>query len=597
MFTRNVCFLLLLGLSLTPGPDCAQAQNMVWLGRPIPETAIPADEASTLFRELVLPEVSGKELAKHTQAFNLRWEGHLAERENMASALTELAAEYEKKQQFAKALALCEKVWEVFPEQQDLIGKIKRDRALGEVEIDLSTPQSAFTSLKRALLTYKLTAATFGLVEPSTVLYQPSRPRERHEDDDILENLKRRIEQHKEEVEKGILPDGLEPTPFPSLADLPAEPEPPPFHTSAEYLMDAHLVDFYVEDTTPAQALEKLLKLSSIPFVFTHAARTYVKELSTGDQKGATNVRMNLKGVPVDEALLYLLRNHLPELDYFQGPFAAHIYNRDRDRTEPFFTLVRQNGPGVRSPDRMKSFADDFPDDSSESFAEFMVQAMGLEQLPEGWLVYGSAGAEIEVITGPRCLHDVVGFPGFKRYSGRVLPLFRCLMPYPFPQNPGERYDEPKERYLCHYQVDWQDYRMQGFLNDRGTIVMLLRSKLVKAEQRVPNRYIPEFDVPERTISLTSRLGLWFDGKAYRFLLFDSEEDRERWLKGGDWLDMPSDIDNYDWESEEELQDQPTLTSQSPPRNPRSLMASASCSPPLAHSRELNTLRIFTRTK
>jgi len=117
MFNRNVYFVLLLGISLMPGPDCARAQYIVWLDRPIPGPAIPADEASTLFRELVLPEVSGKELAKHAQAFESRWKAHLAEREKMASYLAELAAAYEKKEQFAKTLSLYERIWEVFPER------------------------------------------------------------------------------------------------------------------------------------------------------------------------------------------------------------------------------------------------------------------------------------------------------------------------------------------------------------------------------------------------------------------------------------------------------------------------------------------------
>ncbi len=539
MFNRNLCYLSLLGLPLMPAPGYAEAQDFVWLDRAMSAPPVPADEASTLFRELVLPEVSGKELAKQAQIFQARWKAHLAEREKMASSLTELATTFEKKEQFAKALALYEKVWEVFPEQQDLIGKIKRDRALGEVEIDLSRPQSAFTSLKRALLTYKLTAATFGLVEPSTVVYQPEIPLERDEMRQELQEAEERLKEAGEEVGNADLHDG---------------PEPAAFQHSTMYLMFTELVDFHIEDASPAGALEKLGSLSSVPFVFTPAARAYVKKLSTGDHKGGAGVSINLKEVPVNEALSSLLKNCLPELKYGEGPFAAHIYHGKYDSPNTMFTHVTQGGPGVLSPDEME-LRGSRTSDNSTGLAKLIAGSMLLPEIPSHWFIHLD-DTSIEVLTGPMCLHHYVShlvrFPGGARFYGRVLPLFRCLMPYPFPQRPGDRYDEPKERYLCRYQVDWQDYRMQRFLNDRISIVMLLRSKFVKAEQRAPNRYIPRLDVPERAIRLTSRLGLWFDGKAYRFLLFDSEEHRGRWLKSEDWHDMPGDINDYDWEAEKQ---------------------------------------------
>jgi hypothetical protein len=85
---------------------------------------------------------------------------------------------------------------------------------------------------------------------------------------------------------------------------------------------------------------------------------------------------------------------------------------------------------------------------------------------------------------------------------------------------------------------------VQHFLSDRLPIIMLLPADLVSAKQRAPNRFEPDIGL-NGVVGLGTRLGLWFDGKARRFLMLDSAEKRKRWLKGEDWTDNPSDLEAF----------------------------------------------------
>ncbi len=190
----------------------------------------------------------------------------------------------------------------------------------------------------------------------------------------------------------------------------------------------------------------------------------------------------------------------------------------------------------------------------------------------KNWFHHFDLRTDIEIISAPLSVTEqwsgLVRIPEPGIYSGRVLPLFRCLRAYPLPGPPADRYGDPKKRYIWEHQLGWQKYRVYRFLSDRQDIVMLLGSKLARVEQWSPNRFIPRLDLPQGVTSLSSRLGLWYDGKAYRFLIFESEEDRGRWLKGEDWFDMPSDVDDYQWKTREEQEEESREPEQQRPNDP-----------------------------
>jgi hypothetical protein len=134
--------------------------------------------------------------------------------------------------------------------------------------------------------------------------------------------------------------------------------------------------------------------------------------------------------------------------------------------------------------------------------------------------------------------------------------VFRCLRAYPLVGPSANPYrDNPKKTYVYYVQLGRQARRIQTFLDDRTAVMRLLEAKLDHLVEYEPNRFIPRFDARDE-FPLASRLGLWFDGKAYRFLLFDRPEDRARWLLGKHWVDTPSDLANYEWPTEEEWQKQ-----------------------------------------
>jgi hypothetical protein len=120
---------------------------------------------------------------------------------------------------------------------------------------------------------------------------------------------------------------------------------------------------------------------------------------------------------------------------------------------------------------------------------------------------------------------------------------------------------EPHERYIFGVQVARQVQAMQAFLDDRDAVYGLLAAQLTGVDKHGDNRFVPRFDV-EAALSIASRLGLWFDGTAYRFLLFDSEKHRERWLKGESWVDIPSDLDQFIREMESDEQPAEEVTDQ-----------------------------------
>jgi len=511
---------------------------------------------ANMMEELAAPKVSGKELACKAEAFRAQWRAYMDERRKMASALSALAAEYEENERFSQALALYEALWEHFPEQQELIGKIKRDRALAEVPLDLSTPESAFLNLKRSLLTYKLTSAALGITDSSEILYEPE-PIERHEWEAEMQRLEDLLADTKETLRQGAssAAGGKRKADWPQRVH-------DPWRKATWYFAAGHPISLKLKNATALQAIEELVRISPVPIMMTAAARFYLAKLSRDQEKTASLLSMDLKNAPASDILQSVLREISPKrpaptpaplLRLVDGYFASHVRHVIQDGVEPLLTLVIQNEPCVAFPDHVKPSSEG----TSDAVAEWLIEMLGFQEKPPPWFIHYDMEVGIEVMTAtPSALGRVlqlVRFPRTWRYYGRVLPLFRCLGAYPLPGPRPDWYGDSKKRYIWEVQLGWQARRMHKFLDDRLAIIMLLGSKLTKAEERAPNRFIPHLDLPRAITSLTSRLGLWYDSKAYRFLLFDSEKDRERWLKGEDWLDMPGDLHDYEWKTSEEL--------------------------------------------
>ncbi|MDP2895463.1 MAG: hypothetical protein Q8Q12_02755 [bacterium] len=511
-----------------------------------------ADNLGLMLEELASPKVSGEELAPRAQKLQQRWQEYMTQRGKMASALADVASLYEERNRFSEALAIYESLWEHFPEQQELIGKIKRDRALAEIPIDLSTPEKAFFSLKRGLLTYKLTSATFGVADPSTILYEPE-PIERHEVEADLRRLESRLAQP--------LECSTDSTNGGPKADWP-RPVRDPWRNCVRYSSDFSPASLKVRDATALDIMDRLIANFPVPVFLTPGARAYLAELSRRQETSEERFSVDLQDIPAHHLLQYVLERVLPKgsvpfwplLNAVEGRFVLHIRHATGDQIEPILTLVIQHEPVVPFPDDVESESEA----ASDSLREFLASSVGLEKLPEQWLAHLDAYSSMEIFAAPisalQTWSQMTHIPESGVYYGRVVPLFRCLRAYPLVGPRPDPYGDPKPKYILDVQVGWQKRRMSKFLDDRLGIVALLMSRLIKVEERIPSRFIPQLDLPPRVLELASRLGLWYDGKAYRFLLFDSEEDRERWLKGEDWLDMPSDLDDYEWPSEEELE-------------------------------------------
>lgn len=498
---------------------------------PWPKPIRPEHAALEILYELAAREVSGEELARQADDLRQQWQDNLRERERMAESLAELAAGFEKQGDFVKALVLYELMWKEFPGRQDLIGRIKREHALANLPIDLSTPDQALLSLKRSLLTYKLTAPTFGITDLDTAVYE-TLPVERYEWRAWREELEAKVfEQVEAEMEEEQRLRALRTGP-------PVIPEC--FRSMIrDRLEDGVTVRF--EDASCLEAIAELSELSGLPLVLTPEARRMAAHAPT---------KISLEDVPLNFVLRYTLRHS--SLKYEVRDFSLLIEELDEHPDERLLTLVIQHEP-----------VEPFPDDAQPAswgwgagLIDFMLSCAGLEEIPENWFVHVDDGLSLEVVTasggfvGNRC--SMISTAETGKYYGRVLPLLRCLRRYPLPGEWVDRHTgHPKKRYIFHVQLRRQVQAMQALLDDREAIARLLSSRLLGVDERTPGRLVPRFDSNDG-FSLASRLALLLDGEAYRFLVFDSEEDRARWLEGEDWFDMPSDLDDYEWPTEEE---------------------------------------------
>jgi hypothetical protein len=524
MFRAVVPILLLLVLT-SPAPAQHHGYFMPW-----PHRLQPRQTVHDILEELAAPEVSGAELAAAAQVVLERWRDHMEERERIAKPLAELAAALEKDEEFVKALAVYESLWLEFPERQDLIGTIKREHALADLDIDVSTPQKTLLSIKRALLTYKLTAPTFGITDLDTPIYELG-PVERHESPDRKAYLKEHQWQLAEAEDAATSPAERGPAPV------------VPGCIAVQFLVDLEKpITIDLKNAPFPDALARVGELSGIPLVVSQEAKSNLTNRP---------VTMHLENVPVKDVLKYTLR--FRNLRYIRRHFSLLIVPIDHS-TEQYATLVMQQEPVDHFPGYGGVASREFPVGDPSSFLGFS----GQENAPAGWFVRIAEAYYASVITAPA---DVVGLwcSGYctaetGRYYGRVMPLFRCFRRYPLPGPWVSRHDgHPKKRYIFSVQLARQVQAMQAFLDDREAIASLLDAELEAVEQHEPNRFIPRF-APREEFPIAARLGVWFDGEAHRLLLFDSEEDRERWLKGEDWVDVPSDLDDYDWPSEEEWQ-------------------------------------------
>jgi len=502
-----------------------------WYPLPWPERTSPPRAALDILDELAAPEVSGLDLATRAAVLCRHWQKLAQEHRAMADSLAELAAAHEEQEDFVKALALYELLWVEFPQRQDLIGEIKRKRALGDLPLNLSSPENALLSLKRSLLTYKLTAPTFGITDLDTRIYEPL-PIERHEWRRWKETWKQDYEAAMEEGEAHpVEPAGrlviLERCHSRLMASLQKEVT----------------IDF--KDKPYSEAIATLSQLSGVPLVLTPEASRSIRD---------KRVRISLENASLQEVLKYILR--YGGLHYTVRNFSLLVDVIDRHAQEGFLTLVMQQEPLEHFPDDLPAA----PEEQLSSRFDFFLSALRLEELPEGWFADFNEASWMDVLTAPA---GVVGqwSLGYStaetgRFYGRVWPLFRCLRRYPL-IGPREDWEtgHPKKRYVSHVQLQRQVQGMQAFLDDRDTVTSLLAAKLEEVIEYEPHRFVPVFN-SEHAFPLASRLGLWFDGKAYRFLLFDTLEDRARWLLGNDWVDIPSDLDDYDWPTEEEWQKQ-----------------------------------------
>jgi len=139
---------------------------------PWPELTGPAQRSEEFLDDLLATPPGQEKPDEEALALQQRWQKEVARRKRHALSVADAAQEHEEAGEFSEALTLYEKLWVLFSEQRELIGRIKRDHALDEIKIDLSTPEEAFVSLKRALMTYKLTAPTFGITAPDNIVYQ-----------------------------------------------------------------------------------------------------------------------------------------------------------------------------------------------------------------------------------------------------------------------------------------------------------------------------------------------------------------------------------------------------------------------------------------
>jgi len=494
---------------------------------PWPDRLRPRPTVLDILEELAAPEVSGPELAAVAEAVLRRWQKHEQERKRAAESLAALAAAFEKEREFVKALALYESLWVEFPERQDLIGKIKREHALADLDIDVSTPQEAFLSLKRALLTYKVTAPTFGITDLDTPIYEPG-PVERHEWDAYGQELEQRLTELEEETTS------------------PVEEEPAPVIPECiglQLLIDLEkpiTVDF--KDTPWPDVIEHVAELSGIPIVLSKEAERILPD---------EPITVSLENAPAKLVLKYVLR--FRNLRYIRRNFSLLVVPIG-PAVDQYATLIMQQEPVDHFPEYAGSASQEFPVGDTS----FFLSAFDRDEVPADWFVRKADFSYTSLITAPA---DVVGLWSHVcttgetgRFYGRVLPLFRCMRRYPLP-GPFVHRDvrHPKKVYVFRVQLAREVQAMQAFLDDREAVISILAAQLEGTTEHEPNRFVPRFSFPVES-RLAARVGLWLDGQAYHFLLFDSEQDRARWLKGEDWVDMPSDLDDYEWPTEEEWQ-------------------------------------------
>jgi len=308
-------------------------------------------------------------------------------------------------------------------------------------------------------------------------------------------------------------------------------------------LLGEELVSIELDDVTVLEAIEKLADISGIPTVVTPAAREVLAKHT---------VTFHLSDVPAKYALRELVQGCGQPLGFAQRPFYCLICSLEHDvRDDPdhFMTLVVQHEPWVLFPDCGQP-----PEEVCLKKGEETLQFVsGSKKKPENWFAYENWNTDLQVFTGPAQLVSrwlsACRIPESGKYYGRVWPLFQCLRAYPLP---GPRVDRhtghPKRRYVYRVQQRRQVRRMQRFLSDRQAMISLLQADLVGVKEHARNRYEPDITVG----ALSSRLGLWNNNGAYRFLLFDSKEDRHHWLKGRHWVDIPSDLDEHKWPTDEE---------------------------------------------
>jgi hypothetical protein len=517
-----------------------------------------------LIDELSELAVSGEELARRVADFRESWDSYIKERRKIAEALAELAKEFEDDGQYAKALLLYERIWDEFPEQQELINEIKRERAIADVEVDLSKPETAFLGLKRSLLTYMLTADTFGITDPSTILYEPHIIERRALEDEIRKHHAWQDE-IRDEAERND-EDAI--TPAENAKDnedewkkrkwemnWPESGAKPRPDTVFDSLLE--IVSVKYDSVPPLILLERLGKEIGIPIVVTSAAHDCITENTP-----ESGISFHGKDIPVKAVLRFVLRLVDPdsELDFSARMYSILIYRKtrdDSDYTRPV-TAVRQRDPWGRFPQDTNSETEPF----SEGHVEILESLGMLDEyggrVPDGWeLLTGNIAIYTAPLSFLNLVDDLVSTaPSAGKYKGRTYPLLACMRAYPLPEL-APFYDyyrlHPKARYQYDVQVKAQTMRMQRFLCDRSATMDLLQSQLVSCDLHSPGRYKPSLRLPgEKTCHLP--LGLWHDEKKYRFLIFDSGEDRDRWLRGEDWFDIPSDIDDRDWPTEEEWQ-------------------------------------------
>jgi hypothetical protein len=285
-------FLILPGSARAPIVviDEEQIRRMPW-----PEVPVPMLRAEAMLDDLLATPPGQEEPDAYALSLRDKYERQLAQRMRLATSMAAAAERHEENGQLTKALALYEKLWTTFPKQQELIGIIRRQRALDEVEMNLTTPEKALLSLKRALMTYKLTAPTFGITYPDTVIYEPG-PIE-----------------HCMEVLETIIPS----------------------------------LDF--DSITVLDALKLLSEEHDFPIVLTQDARPVLAQVK---------LTISLTEVPLKELLKYMLRStpgdprqgvdeQYQRVRMREGKLPLKIYLADGRKPRRFLTGVRQHDHGV----------------------------------------------------------------------------------------------------------------------------------------------------------------------------------------------------------------------------------------------------------